>query len=626
MANPRSLLGVPSTTLGIVLTAVLLSSCTRKPLLADKVRPDDPTAADARKSQSVYVIEEQGQPLIVDWQPEIRGDLEVAMREGVAVVRFDHKGLKLLTDCKIDGKYGFIGVNTKEQVVSLVSAEEVKANLPGAGLGIIAKLGAELGQKQALNIAIVMVGKRKTTWASAAKTDLHGRCDGATHFVRGATIGAFAMRTGAKGKVSTVAELFGGGFDAHAGSEKHVESADGLLDACKKASPELENPPNQCGALIRLELVKLGTTKKEDKPEATAKVDTAESSCPEGFVFSGGKCARPDVTTTHACQTGDVRDCTMQCEKGNAQSCDTLGYMFSSGTGVTRNDAEAAQLFKRACDAGFANGCFNQGVSLEAGLGVGKNEAGAFPLYEKACGDGSALGCSAASGLLFYGRGVAKDEARSVKLALLACNGGEHQACSNLGVMFNIGMGGVKKNEAMAAKLFKMACDGGNAIGCGNYAYQAEFGLGIAADKKRAGELYAKACAALPSQCIWYGVALQTGTGVKKDGKRAAAEYKKTCEGAVNRGHAETNGESLSCVLMNEFYGGKYGLDVRTVKDSLQSVWLPACQAGHARDCTMIAIVAFSAQQADAKDRMKSACKMGDPWACELAKLPRASK
>lgn len=608
----------------MTLVATLGSSCMKNTKLADGTRPDDLKAADVRKSQSVYVIEAQGQPLIVDWQPEIRGDLEVAMREGVAVVRFDEKGLKLLTDCKIDGKYGFIGVNTKEQVVSLVSAEEVKANLPGAGLGIIAKLGAELGHSQALDIAIVMVGKRKTTWSNASNKDLHGSCSGATHFVRGATIGAFAMRTGAKGKARTVAELFGAGVDASAGSSKAVASADGLLTACKAAQPDSETPPNQCGALIRLELVKLGTeAKKGEKPEAVmVKAETAESSCPDGFVFSDGKCTRPDTATTHACQLGDVRDCTLQCEKGNAQSCDTMGYMFSSGSGVTRNDAEAAGLFKRACDGGFPNGCLNHGVMLENGLGVAKDEGAALGLYEKACGDGNALGCSAASTLLFYGRGGQKDEAKSVKLALQACRGGEQQACSNLGVMFNIGMGGVTKNENTAASLFKMACDGGNAIGCGNLAYMAEFGKGMTADKKYAGDLYGKACKAQNNQCIWYGVALQTGVGVKKDAKAAVAEYKKTCEAAVNRGHAETNGESVSCVLLNEFYGGKYNLDVRTVMDSYKSVWMPGCNAGHARDCTLGAIVAFSASQADAKDRMKAACKLGDPWACELAKLP----
>jgi hypothetical protein len=154
--------------------------------------------------------------LVVDGTRQ-RSDLEVAMREGVSVVKFDGSGMKLLKDCRIDGNYGFIGVNTKEHVVSLTSAEEVKANLPAAGLGILAKLGAELGRSQSLDIAIVMVGKRKTTWAHAARQDLKGDCSGATHFVRGANIGAFAMRSGAKGKARTVAEIFGAGVSASRG-------------------------------------------------------------------------------------------------------------------------------------------------------------------------------------------------------------------------------------------------------------------------------------------------------------------------------------------------------------------------------------------------------------------------
>jgi uncharacterized protein len=59
-----------------------------------------------------------------------------------------------------------------------------------------------------------MVGKRKTTWANALQQDLRGNCDGATHFVRGATVGAFAMRSGVMGRARSVAELFGAGLEA----------------------------------------------------------------------------------------------------------------------------------------------------------------------------------------------------------------------------------------------------------------------------------------------------------------------------------------------------------------------------------------------------------------------------
>lgn len=112
----------------------LLSGCGGPPP-PRPLRDDHQKVTDVCGSESVYVVEANGQPLIVDWQPEARGDLEIAMKEGIAVVGFDQRGLKLLKDCHLDGKYAFIGMNTKEQVVRLLSAEEVKANLPGAGLG-----------------------------------------------------------------------------------------------------------------------------------------------------------------------------------------------------------------------------------------------------------------------------------------------------------------------------------------------------------------------------------------------------------------------------------------------------------------------------------------------------------
>src|SRR5689334_7126808 len=55
------------------------------------------------------------EPLVVDLQPEQRGELEIAMREGVAAVHYDCKQpLKVLRDCKIAGDYGFKGMQTKQ--------------------------------------------------------------------------------------------------------------------------------------------------------------------------------------------------------------------------------------------------------------------------------------------------------------------------------------------------------------------------------------------------------------------------------------------------------------------------------------------------------------------------------
>ena len=138
---------------------------------------------------------------MVDWKPEQRGDLEIAMSEGVAVVAYDCSGMKLLKDCHLNGSYGYLGMTRKEQVVRLSDSDEVRANLPLSGV----KLSAELKRGASLDVAMVMVGKRRTTWREPTKTDLQGPCDGATHFVRAATVGAFVMETGTKAKAQVVA-------------------------------------------------------------------------------------------------------------------------------------------------------------------------------------------------------------------------------------------------------------------------------------------------------------------------------------------------------------------------------------------------------------------------------------
>ena len=69
-------------------------------------------------------------PLVVDWKPEQRGDLEVAMSEGLAVVAYDCQHMELLTDCRVEGSYGFKGVVFKQQMIRLADADEIKTNLP----------------------------------------------------------------------------------------------------------------------------------------------------------------------------------------------------------------------------------------------------------------------------------------------------------------------------------------------------------------------------------------------------------------------------------------------------------------------------------------------------------------
>lgn len=132
--------------------------------VGDALRTEAPTAGEALGESSDGIdCNDVGntRPLIVDWTSQSRLDLELAMKEGVAVVHYGCDGFRVLPRCSMPGAYAFVGVSRKEDVIQLTSADELAANLPLSA----AKLSAEMSRDSSLDLALVMVGKRTTSVA-----------------------------------------------------------------------------------------------------------------------------------------------------------------------------------------------------------------------------------------------------------------------------------------------------------------------------------------------------------------------------------------------------------------------------------------------------------------------------
>jgi uncharacterized protein len=462
----------------LALSAILVVGCGTGGA-AQTVRPNDPTAAGALGEGDCHDVKAGAEPLVVDWKPEQRGDLELAMKDGLAVVEYSCKGIKVLADCHIDGSYAFSGMTRKEQVVRLNNSDEIKANLPLSG----AKIGGELARGSTIDVAMVMVGKRRTTWREPSKQDLQGHCDGATHFVRAATIGAFAMETGTKAKVRAAAEVFGAGVSTDSASSKETANRDGDPGACSAAKPDSSTPPDQCGAAIRLVLmpIKEGGKAPPDKPAPkTAAVEA--SACPAGLVMSEGKCAKRDDAASYQCKPGDAAECKTQCDKGNASSCGALARMEKDagtakglfekackgddaascdvlGTIVQKSDAsKASELFGKACDNGAASGCTHLGNATSDG-------DRALGLFTRGCDGGDAEGCAQAATRLRNGSS-AEDQQKAFRLDNRACQGGVSKSCVVVGRAYDGGSKFVGQNPIIAQMSFRRACYRGDADGC----------------------------------------------------------------------------------------------------------------------------------------------------------------
>jgi hypothetical protein len=455
----------------------------------EAVRPTDPTYATAAGVASsggaiCHDVKADGAPLIVDWRPEDRGDLEVAMKQGVVLVHYDCNTLKIVADCHAEGVYGFVGMTRKEQVISLTSADEVKANLPFNG----GSLGAKVERGSSLDIGLVMVGKRATTFADVTHEDMVGKCGGATHFVRAATIGAYAMKTGTVGSVSSTAQLFGIGAGGASESEKGAVNRDGDLDSCKKSDPDAPRAPNGCGALLRVQLVAVG-----DKSGG----DATGLSCPAGLVPTNGKCAVSADEVAKKCHAKDAPSCAASCRAKNVDSCTVWGDLLIAKAlreKATTYDAEMAESFHRGCDLKNEELCAMLATSYALGRGVPKDGKRALELAGKSCEDGAAMGCAITAGIYDRGFGVPMDRARGTRLYERACDAGSDIGCIAAAQAYGEGRPGVAVNRAKMVDYFDRACDAGEAFGCVNAGKAYEAGDGVTASVGTALGFYRRGC------------------------------------------------------------------------------------------------------------------------------------
>lgn len=519
-------------------TLALLVGCSGGNV-ASRVRPEAPTAASALGESSgagsgeCHDVRKGGRPLIVDWLPEQRGDLEVAMSQGIAVVNYSCHGLELLPDCMVEGSYGFKGIVLKQQLIRLEDEDELRANLPLTGDALAAKLSADFASGTTLDLATALVGNLTASRFDVSRSDLAGRCDGATHFVRGANVGAFVMQSGERARAATAAQIFSAGAEGTSASRKLARTEDGQIDACKQSNTDATKPPSNCGALVRVRLLPLSQGEapalQGNVPAAEARVEL-EAECPTGLVSRDGKCAKEVASVAHECAPGDQADCEAQCQKNQPLSCARLARILASKSSDTAAASRAAGLFEKACGPDAPGACSDFAILKLTQTPGAAAEQEASRLFEQACKLGESNGCFNLGNLYYEGRGVTADKQRAFALFSQACNAGKPAGCINAGNMYDDGEG-VSADPKQAFSLFKKACEGGEAVGCTNLAYMYGEGRGAPADQSAATRTYERACARGSAKgCEYAGKRYESGQGVAADAGKAKELFAQACK------------------------------------------------------------------------------------------------
>ncbi len=192
-----------------------------------------------------------------------------------------------------------------------------------------------------------------------------------------------------------------------------------------------------------------------------------------------------------------------QAVKNNARIFYILGEMYANGWGTAKDPVLAEKSYRGAVkryrqDAanGAEDGICNLAYMYETGKGVDRVDAEeACRLYEVAADKGSARGQYALGWMYEHGKGVEVDKEVAKNWYEQAAEQGHATALNNLGWLCELGVGepGGKKNISKAIAFYQQACRHNEKYAFKNLARLSAQGDGLTRDQEAADRLYRRA-------------------------------------------------------------------------------------------------------------------------------------
>jgi hypothetical protein len=231
--------------------------------------------APSDQQSKCKVTKNQNEPLVVEWPDSARGRLESMSKRGLVVAHYEGCELAVLPQCRVKtGQYGWQPVTRKKSHLTIRDEDDLYANMP---VGAV-KLEGALKTKGELNVDMTIVGRFEVSSGDGklSKDDLEGECDTATHLITALTVGSFVFTAGSEADVGAGAGVGAAGIKVAGGGVKSSASRetlqrDGEESACTRpAGKGAGGPPDGCGALLQIELVRLRAGGQARAPHAMA--------------------------------------------------------------------------------------------------------------------------------------------------------------------------------------------------------------------------------------------------------------------------------------------------------------------------------------------------------------------
>jgi len=216
-------------------------------------------------------------PFIVEWDATDMSSFESLAASDVVMVKYEGCNLRVMDECRNDSIRGSMGAykpvewtTGSLEKINIANQGELYAKLP---LGA-ASLGGRVAGGEKFSMEYYVAGTRDATRDAVFRDDIAANpgCEGATHFVYGYNLGAFALGSVKDFSAEAGGSVYGFGVGGKTSSTSNTEKKGGDLTVCKSDSAtEIAG----CKAPIRLKLRKVREGQDPGKAAMTAEDDSA---------------------------------------------------------------------------------------------------------------------------------------------------------------------------------------------------------------------------------------------------------------------------------------------------------------------------------------------------------------
>ena len=294
------------------------------------------------------------------------------------------------------------------------------------------------------------------------------------------------------------------------------------------------------------------------------------------------------------------------CAGGHGASCTLLGFLYSRGRNVARDDVKSMEYLVKACTLNDVEGCYHIGnVAYQIAEYSSSRIA-----YQRACELGSGLACARGGEMFERGVGGAAEAETGVRMfkrahdLLAPTCPGDGAGCYVLGYLFEAGRG-VPKDDKKRNEAYKNGCSSGSGDACTKLAGL----LDDAKDTNGANDALEKACNRYDNGDACRKLAERLAIA-KTDLDRAFVLAKRGC--TLDNAH---------CGTLGELY--RVGFGVTADPAEATRLYKTACEAGgswcdtfgqRAHDG-----VGMAADDTAALVALERGCKGGEPRSCQIA-------